>query len=83
MALYISKRLVAYLRPLLLLAIALYGINSPPSSLLALTLQTGAFLVLLEIITFQSRPKDVLDPNKLSERIFGKVWLRIGISAIL
>ncbi|KAF6220452.1 hypothetical protein HO133_002884 [Letharia lupina] len=61
MTLDIFKRLVAYLEPLGFLAIAAYG----------------AFLVLLEIVTFQTRPKDVLSPSKLSERIFGKLWLRI------
>ncbi|CAF9936152.1 hypothetical protein IMSHALPRED_010478 [Imshaugia aleurites] len=62
MALDILKRLAAYFFPLRLLAIAAYG----------------AFLVLLEIVTFQSRPKDVFSPRKLSERVFGKLWLRIG-----
>ena len=83
MPLYISERLGSYLRPILLLAIALYGMHSYPASLLPLTLQTGTFLILLELVTFQTRPKDVLGPDKLSERIFGKVWLRIGISTIL
>ena len=47
-----------------------------------LTLPTGALLVLLEIVTFQKRPKDVSDPSKLVERIFGKLWLRMGMPAI-
>lgn len=61
MALDIFKRLAAYLRPLVLLAVAVYG----------------ALLVMLEIVTFQTRPRDILSPNKLSERTFAKLWLRI------
>ncbi|KAL9132398.1 MAG: hypothetical protein Q9175_006429 [Cornicularia normoerica] len=61
MALDIFKRLVAYLEPLGFLAIGLYG----------------AFLVLLEIMIFQNRPKDILSPSRFSGRIFGKLWLRI------
>ena len=45
-----------------------------------LTSPIGAFLVLLEIVTFRSRPKNILNPSKLSERVFGKLWLRIGMS---
>ena len=83
MPLYISERLGSYLRPLLFLAIALYSMHSYPTALLPLTLQTGIFLILLEVVTFQTRPKDVLSPDKLKERIFGKVWLRVGMSKIL
>ena len=39
-------------------------------------------LVLLETVTFRSRPKDVLDPSKLRDRIFGKLWLRVGMALI-
>ena len=42
-------------------------------------LKTGAILVLLETVTFRSRPKDILDPSKLRDRVFGKLWLRIGM----
>lgn len=77
MALDILKRLAAYFFPLRLLAIAAYGMHSD-SNPSPNTHFTGAFLVLLEIVTFQSRPKDVFSPRKLSERVFGKLWLRIG-----
>ena len=82
MPLYILERLGSYLRPLSFLAIALYGMHSCPTSLLLLTLQIGTLLILLEIVTLQTRPKDVLSPDKLKERIFGKVWLRVGMSTI-
>ena len=79
MAIYVLNRLAAYLTPLVLLSIAIYGMysqprSSPKNSRSAL----GAFLVLLEIATFQTRPRDVLGPNRFTDRIFGKVWLRIG-----
>ena len=45
-----------------------------------LTSTTGAMPVLLETVTFRSRPKDVLDPSKLRDRIFGKLWLRVGMA---
>lgn len=83
MALDILKRLVAYLEPLGFLAIGLYGMHPQPGPFQTLTFTTGAFLVLLEIITFQNRPKDILSPSKFSGRIFGKLWLRIGMSATL
>ena len=82
MPLYISDRLGSYLRPIIFLAIALYGLHSCPTCLLLLTLQIGIFLILLEIVTFQIRPKDVLSLDKLKDRIFGKVWLRVGMSTI-
>lgn len=64
MGLDILNRLKSYLFPLTILAVAFYG----------------AFLVLLEIATFQTRPEDVLDRGRLVDRLFGKVWLRIAES---
>ncbi|CAD6576928.1 MAG: hypothetical protein ASARMPREDX12_008052 [Alectoria sarmentosa] len=61
MALDIPKRLRAYLEILAFIAVGVWG----------------AILVLLEILTFQKGPKDILNPPKLIDRIFGKVWLRI------
>ena len=81
MALFILQRLASYLRPLLFLAVGLYGMHSQsgiPSKHSPPT--TGAFLVFLETVTFRSRPKDVLNPSKLKDRIFGKLWLRIGMA---
>ena len=43
-----------------------------------LTFHPGAFLILLEMATLQTRPQDVMSPGKLRERIFGKLWLIIG-----
>ena len=82
MALDILKRLAAYFFPLRLLAIAAYGMHSEPNPS-PNTHFTGAFLVILEIVTFQSRPKDVFSPRRLSERVFGKLWLRIGTACNL
>lgn len=82
MALFLLQRLTAYLRPLIFLAIGLYGMHSQstlPAKASSLS-TTGALLVLLEIVTFQSQPKDVLDSTKLRDRIFGKLWLRVGMA---
>ena len=48
-----------------------------------LTLAIGAFLVLLETLTLRSRPKDILNRSKLGERVFEKLWLRVGRSEVM
>lgn len=46
--------------------------------MLLLTTDLGAILVFLEIVTFRRRPKDALSKTALSDRIFGKLWLRLN-----
>lgn len=95
MALDILKRLGNYLFPLGFLAVAVY--STPLFSSVVLchenrkrsllnkqtNKQTGVLLILLELVTFQTRPADVLGPRKLNERIFGKLWLRLGLLSLL
>lgn len=83
MGLDILNRLKSYLFPLTILAVAFYGAHSFPARSFSKRspFLPGAFLVLLEIATFQTRPEDVLDRGRLVDRLFGKVWLRIGQSS--
>jgi len=43
----------------------------------------GALLILLEIAIFQRQTKDVSSKARLVDRIFGKFWLRMGMSSCL
>lgn len=41
-------------------------------------IQIGLLVVLIEIIILQKNSGDILSISKLSNRIFGKLWLIVG-----
>ena len=40
----------------------------------------GSIVVFLEIFVLRKHPEDLHSPARLKDRIFGKIWLKLGTS---
>ncbi|KAG8526563.1 uncharacterized protein KY384_008764 [Bacidia gigantensis] len=65
MALHPINRALSYGEPLLFMLVALYRFK-------------GFFLVLFDIATLKVSPSELLSYDAISDRVFGKMWLRIS-----
>lgn len=78
MAFNIGERLSEYIEPMYILFPAFYGscrLDNVKGWLLTVV---GLLVILLEILTLQKRPRDILSSSKLSDRVFSKWWLVVG-----
>lgn len=55
--------------------------DAAPHADISIIASLASFLVLLELVTFHGTA-DILRPERLRERIFGKIWLRISRNSL-